>query len=147
VSFTRAAERPPLQPRTSAACKNVPVPQRWPALPTTVDGFVTSLHRCVLSEEPHAPGFADYTRRLRGGTLTPQEIYAEFFRNQSGASVERFANTLYGCILFRDPDPSSYDTIVTGLRAGRLTRSTLVQSIFGSAEFTNRILPVLRGLG
>jgi len=40
---------------------------------------MTSLYRCVLSEEHHAPGFADYTRRLRGGTLTPQDAYAEFF--------------------------------------------------------------------
>jgi hypothetical protein len=114
-------------------------PPPAPALPTSVEDFVGVLYRCVLAQQPDQAG-------LRRVATNPASAYTQFFTDQGPVSDDWFARTLYSCALYREIDPGAAANIERGLATGSLTRPQLVQSILGSAEFAERVLPTLRTL-
>jgi hypothetical protein len=145
-TFTGFSTTPLTPPRVAVACGGVRVRQRVPSLPTTIDEFVGVLYRCILAKEPDSAGLAHWTGSLRSGALSGDGAYRGFFQHQGSVGDDNFVRSVYSCSLFRDPDRDSLNTIVPRLQAGTITREQVLESVLGSLEFTQRVLPVLAAL-
>jgi len=120
-------------------------------LPTSLSGFIGTLYSCVLNNNaPDQAGVSYWLGNLQNKSLTIPQTYADFFGYQSGVTPaitnNQFAQKLYGCILFRPVDTSSYNNVMAGLSNGNLTQAGLVQAVLNSSEFTTGILPKLQAL-
>jgi hypothetical protein len=136
-----------IRPRLDAL-RNVVVPPSGDiaVFPGSAPEFVNTLYSCVLNvDHPDDEGFANWMQHLRGGTPM-STIYPAFFRYlEASVSDDRFARKLYGCILFRAPEPGAERNVLRSLAAGR-TRAQLVRDFVASAEFKERIEPRLNAL-
>jgi len=122
-----------------------------PTLPTSLNGLVSTLYSCVLNNtNPDSSGFNFWLNNLQTHALSIQGAYTQFFGYQSGVTPainnNQFTKKLYGCILFRAAEQTSYSNIITGLTNGTLTQANLVQTVLNSSEFTTGILPKLQVL-
>ena len=145
---------PKLQALIPVQVTPAPVPSanvNVPTVPASLNAFVRTLYSCVLNNSaPDTSGFNFWLNNLQTHAITIPGIYTQMFGYQSSVSPaimnDQFIQKLYGCILFRPADQTSYNNVMTGLSNGTLTKANLVQTVLTSPEFTTGILPKLQKL-
>ncbi|HEX3779598.1 MAG TPA: DUF4214 domain-containing protein [Pseudonocardiaceae bacterium] len=147
-TFQNTTTTPPTVPDTANSCVGTPVTNPVAPVPTSLTSFVTGMYSCILNNADPATSEVDnWVSQLQNDGLSISQAYNDFWNSQpSSVSDGDFANDLYRCMLHRDPDPTSYQNIVTGLQNGTVTRAGLVRQILSSQEFAVRILPMLQAV-
>jgi Domain of unknown function (DUF4214) len=148
-SFNKISTQAPIAPNLSVSCQGAKPIFTAPAIPATVDGLINTLYACVLNNSsPDTAGFNFWKDSLQKNGADINSLYTQFFGFQKDVvpaiGNEEFAKKLYGCVLFRDADPSSLSNVLIGLANGSLNRTGLVQTVLNSDEFKTNILPKLK---
>lgn len=141
--FNMISPSAPIVPNTAGSCfgKATTTPTVvTPTIPTTANGFISHLYSCVLNNNnPDSAGFNFWLQNFQSGALSVKNLYTQFFDVQNKLATpfttDAFIKTLYRCPLFREVDGASYTNVLNGLNNGSLTRSGLVQTVLGAAEF------------
>lgn len=108
---------------------------------TYAGDFVTRLYINMLGREPDSEGLAFWIDSLVSDRLDGTEVAdgfffsSEFTRISCSISDEEFLNRMYITILGRQPDAQGYDSWLTKLAAGEITRTEIYYHFLDSDEW------------
>lgn len=111
------------------------------AIPLPAEGEIFRAYQAVFDRLPDADGFINFVAAIVAGTLTLEQVVAEFVGSAEFAATygslnnADFVDLLYANVLPGNDDQSGRDAFTAALEAGSLSRAEVVAEFVQSFEF------------
>ncbi len=110
--------------------------------PADIGSFVRHLYSCVLKNDaPDAAGVSYWSGKIEADELSVSNAFRYFYGYQNTFSDSYFVESLYKCILFREPEPEGYNYWLESLKVD--SKANQIEYFLNLPTFKLEILPRL----